>query len=97
MTSDSTGADATDSLLPSEITTTGLERALATTISHSTGTNSTTLNKIFTASGTHTAVQMSGTFNQLSVGGVIGHESVFTSVSLASSDTLTVTWTLTLG
>ena len=97
LTSDSTGADATDTTLPSEITTNGLERALATTISHSTGTNSTTLNKIFTASGTHTAVQMSGTFNQLAVGGTIGHEAVFTSVTLASSDTLSVTWTLTLG
>ena len=97
LTSDSTGADATDTTLPSEITTNGLERALSTTISHSTGTNSTTLNKIFTASGTHTAVQMSGTFNQLAVGGTIGHEAVFTPVTLASSDTLSVTWTLTLG
>ena len=97
LTSDSTGADATDTTLPSEITTTGLERALATTISHSSGTNSTTLNKIFTASGTHTAVQMSGTFNQLAVGGTLAHESVFTPVTLASSDTLSVTWTLTLG
>ena len=97
LTSDSTGADAGDTTLPSEITTNGLERALATTITHSTGTNSTTLAKTFTASGTHTAVQMSGTFNQLAVGGTIGHEAVFTSVTLASSDTLAVTWTLTLG
>ena len=97
LTSDSTGADATDTTLPSEITTNGLERALATTISHSADTNSTTLNKIFTASGTHTAVQMSGTFNQLAVGGTIAHEAVFTPVTLASSDTLSVTWTLTLG
>ena len=48
LTSDSSGADATDTTLPSEITTNGLERALATTISHSADTNSTTLNKIFT-------------------------------------------------
>ena len=97
LTSDSSGADATDTTLPSEITTNGLERALATTISHSADTNSTTLNKIFTASGTHTAVQMSGTFNQLAVGGTIAHEAIFTPVTLASSDTLSVTWTLTLG
>ena len=97
LTTDATGADATDTTLPSEITGTGLERALATTRSHSTGTNSTTLNKIFTASGTHTAVQMSGTFNQLAVGGTLAHEAVFTPVTLASSDTLSVTWTLTLG
>ena len=38
-----TAAASTDStLLTGEITTNGLERALATTISHSTGTNSTT-------------------------------------------------------
>ena len=97
LTSDSTGADATDTTLPSEITTNGLERLLATTISHSTGTNSTTLNKVFTASGTHTAVQMSGTFNQLAVGGILAHEAVFTPVTLTSSDTLSVTGTLTLG
>ena len=93
-----TAAASTDStLLTGEITTNGLERALATTISHSTGTNSTTLAKTFTASGTHTAVQKSATFNQLAVGGTIAHEAVFTPVTLASSDTLAVTWTLTLG
>ena len=97
LTSDSSGEDAADTTLPSEITTNGLERALATTISHSSGTNSTTLNKVYTASGTHTAVQKSGTFNQLAVGGTIGHEAIFTPVTLASSDTLSVTWTLTLG
>ena len=93
-----TAAASTDSeLLTGEITTNGLERALATTISHSSGTNSTTLAKTFTASGTHTAVQKSATFNQLAVGGTIAHEAVFTPVTLASSDTLAVTWTLTLG
>ena len=97
LTSDSTGADATDTSLPSEITTNGLERMLATTRSHSSGTNSTTLAGIFVASGTHTAVQMSGTFNQLAVGGTLAHEAIFTPVTLASSDTLSVTWTLTLG
>ena len=97
LTSDSTGADAGDSTLPSEITTGGLERALATTITHSTGTNSTVLAKTFTSTGTHTAVQMSGTFNQLAIGGTLAHESTFVEVSLSSSDTLSVTWTLTLG
>ena len=97
LTDDDSAASASKTLLTDEITTNGLERALATTITHSTGTNSTTLAKTFTASGTHTAVQMSGTFNQLAVGGTIAHEAVFTSVTLASSDTLAVTWTLTLG
>ena len=97
LTDDDSAASASKTLLTDEITTNGLERAVATTITHSTGTNSTTLAKTFTASGTHTAVQMSGTFNQLAVGGTIAHEAVFTSVTLASSDTLAVTWTLTLG
>lgn len=97
LTTDTTGANADDELLPDEITTNGLERKAATTNSHAGGTNSTTLAYTFTASGTHTAVQMSGTFNQLAVGGTIGHEATFTPVTLASSDTLAVTWTLTLG
>jgi len=97
LTSDTTGANADDELLPSEITTNGLERLAADSIVHAGDSNSTVMVKTFTASGTHTAVQMSGTFNQLAVGGTIGHEAVFTPVTLASSDTLAVTWTLTLG
>ena len=97
LTTDSSGADATDTTLPSEITTGGLARALATTIDHTGGTNSTTLAKTFTSSATHTAVQMSGLFNQLAVGGTLSHENTFTSVTLQTSDTLSVTWTTTLG
>ena len=97
LTVNAAAASTSSTLLTGEITTNGLERALATTISHSSGTNSTTLAKTFTASGTHTAVQKSATFNQLAVGGTIAHEAVFTPVTLASSDTLAVTWTLTLG
>ena len=96
LTSDSTGADAGDTTLPSEITTGGLARAAATTNDHTNGTNSTTLAKTFTASATHTAVQMSGLFNAAS-SGTLSHENTFTSVTLQSSDTLSVTWTTTLG
>ena len=96
LTVDTTGADAADTTLPGEISTGGLERAIATTITHVDDSNTTTLVKTFTASATHTAVQMSGTFNASSVG-ILAHEAVFTSVTLVSSDTLQVTWTLTLG
>ena len=96
LTTDSTGADAGDTTLPSEISTGGLGRAIATTITHVDDSNTTTLVKTFTASATHTAVQMSGTFNAASAG-ILAHEAVFTSVTLVSSDTLQVTWTLTLG
>ena len=96
LTTDSTGADAGDTTLPGEISTGGLGRAIATTITHVDDSNTTTLVKTFTSSGTHTAVQMSGTFNAAS-SGILAHEAVFTSVTLVSSDTLQVTWTLTLG
>ena len=96
LTTDSSGADADDTTLPSEIATGGLERAIATGITHTDDTNVTPLVKTFTASATHTAVQMSGTFNAASVG-ILAHEAVFTAVTLVSSDTLQVTWTLTLG
>ena len=96
LTTDSTGAAAGDTTLPSEIATGGLERAVATTLTHVDDSNVTTLVKTFTASATHTAVQMSGTFNAAS-GATLAHEAVFTSVTLVSSDTLQVTWTLTLG
>ena len=50
LTTDSSGADAGDTTLPSEITTGGLARAVATTITHTNDTNTTTLVKTFTAS-----------------------------------------------
>ena len=96
LTTDSTGAAAGDTTLPDEIDSGGLERAIATGITHTNDTNVTTLVNTFTASATHTAVQMSGTFNAASVG-ILAHEAVFTAVTLVSSDTLQVTWTLTLG
>ena len=96
LTTDSSGADAGDTTLPSEITTGGLARAVADTITHNNDSYVTTLVKTFTASATHTAVQMSGTFNAAS-GATLAHEATFTAVTLVSSDTLQVTWTLTLG
>ncbi len=85
-----------DTTLAGEITTGGLNRADATTKSHTGGTNSTTIQHTFTASATHTAVQKSALFNASS-GGTMSHENTFTPVTLQSSDTLQVTWTTTLG
>ena len=64
---------------------------------HSSGTNSTTIQKTFTASAVHTAVVKAALFNQLAVGGTMAHINTFTAVTLQSSDTLQVTWTVTLG
>mgnify|MGYP003633597756 FL=1 len=87
---------ATDTALTGEITTGGLERADASSKSHSAGTNTTTIQNTFTASATHTAVVKAGLFNAAS-SGTMAHVNTFTSVTLASSDTLEVTWTITLG
>lgn len=87
---------ATDTALTGEITTGGLPRADATTKTHSSGTNSTTLQHTFTSSATHTAVVKAALFNAAS-SGTMAHINTFTSVTLQSADTLQVTWTLTLG
>jgi len=96
LTTSTTTPAATDTLLASEITTGGLERADATTKTHSSGTNSTTLQHTFTSSATHTAVIKAALFNAAS-SGTMAHINTFTSVTLQSADTLQVTWTLTLG
>tara|TARA_B110000014_G_scaffold147720_1_gene102804 strand:- start:132 stop:662 length:531 start_codon:yes stop_codon:yes gene_type:complete len=85
-----------DTTLAGEISTGGLNRADATTKSHTAGTNSTTIQHTFTASATHTAVQKSALFNASS-SGTMSHENTFTPVTLQTSDTLQVTWTTTLG
>lgn len=95
--SSDTGAPSTsDTTLTGEITTGGLARADATTKTHTNGTNTTVLVHTYTASTTHTAVQKCGMFNAAS-SGVLTHENTFTPVTLQASDTLQVTWTLTLG
>lgn len=88
---------AADTALEGEITTGGLARVDAGTKTHVNDTNVSTIVTTFTASATHTAVHKSGMFNAVS-GITLTHEAVFTSdVTLAINDTLTVTWTLTLG
>ena len=84
-----------DTTLTAEITTGGLARADAGTKTHSAGTNSTTIAHTFTASETHTAVQKAALFDAAS-SGTMYHVNTFTATTLISSDTLTVTWTLTL-
>ena len=96
LSENSGGANASHTAVAGEISTSGLSRALASTRTHSSGTNTTTLQNTFTASGSFSAVQLSGLLNAASTG-TLGHEATFTSVALVSGDTLQVTWTLTLG
>ena len=96
LTTDATGTDVTDTTLPSEITTGGLARADASTKTHTNGTNTSTIQHTFSATATHTDVQMSGLFNAASSGDM-AHEDTFTAVTLNNGDDLQVTWTLTAG
>jgi len=97
LTTDTAAAAAGDTALTGELASNGFSRADATTKSHTTGTNSTTVEHTFTASGTVNAINKSGTFNNAS-STILGHEAVFgTTASLISGDTLKVTWTLNLG
>ena len=86
-----------DTTLTGEITTNGLARADATTKSHTAAANTTTIEHTFTASGSFTNVKASALFNASSAG-TMPHEANFGTGSgtLASNDTLKITWTLTL-
>ena len=98
VTTDATGTDVADDALPSEITTGGLIRKNADTVTHTDDTNTTTLVTTYTASASHTAVQMAGTFyDPTSVMGQLILENTFTSTNLVSSDQLELTWTITTG
>jgi hypothetical protein len=94
LSSDTTAPAAGDTTLTGEITGGGLARAQGT-YAHTTGTNTFTITKTFTATASHTAVQKAGLFTASS-GGTMMAENTFTSVTLASNDQLTITWTITL-
>jgi|TARA_R110002167_G_scaffold322646_1_gene528545 hypothetical protein len=87
---------ATDTALTGEITSGGLTRVDAGTKTHTAGTNSTTIQHTFTASTVHTAVVKASLFNAVT-SGYMAHINTFTAVTLQASDTLQVTWTVTLG
>jgi len=95
-TTDATAPAIGDTVLAGEITTGGLARALATTRTHTDDTNVSTISITFTPTTTHTNIQKSGLFD-LVTGGVLSHENIFPPVIILLNDTLTITWTLTLG
>lgn len=87
-----------DTTLVGEITTGGLTRVQAATISHTVGTNVTTLENVFTATAVFTALHKSGLFNQNTIGGQMTQAREFAAdVNLQISDTITITWTITTG
>ena len=98
ISNEATDPVAGDTTLVGEITTGGLTRVQAATISHTVSTNVTTIENEFTATAVFTNLHKSGLFNQVTIGGQMTHAEKFAAdVNLQISDTLTVTWTLTLG
>ena len=98
-----TAPDDTDVKLQTEYTGTGLDRAAATTKTWTNGTGATTtkivLKNTFTStSGSTESITESGLFNSTTVAGsgMLAHQT-FTAVSLTSGDSITVTWTFTVG
>ena len=84
-------------------TSNGLERGIATTKTWTNGTGATTtklvLSKTFTADGTRThAIGESGLFNSTTAdaNGMLARQT-FTDVSLSDGDSITITWTFTVG
>ena len=93
----------TDVVLQTEYTADGLDRAVATTKTWTNGTGATTtkivLKNTFTStSGSTESITESGLFNSTTVAGsgMLAHQT-FTAVSLTSGDSITVTWTFTVG
>ena len=82
--------------LSNEIAANGLSRALATTITHTAGTNTTTLAKTFQCTTAPQAAQKAALFNQAS-NGTMNHVLAFTQRSLQVGDQLTVSFVITLG
>jgi hypothetical protein len=95
LSNDATAPAAGDTTLTGEIVSNGLNRQQGT-VSHTVGTNQTTVQKVFTFTGGTQAVQKSALFN-LSSSGVMAHEVQFTQRTLNTNDTLTVTYTISLG
>lgn len=89
----SAGSAASDRTIPNEITTDGLERAIWTTYTHTSGATSYVLQKVFTATGTHT-VYRAGLLNAQNSGALPFESDLAVIATMASGDTLTINHTI---
>lgn len=94
LSNDTVTETSSSTTLSNEITLNGLGRAQGT-VAHTAGTNTTTVAFTFTATGAQ-AAQKAALFTASS-SGTMNHVLGFTQRSLQSGDTLTVTFTITLG
>jgi hypothetical protein len=103
LTTDAAAAAAADTVLATENTTNSVARSLAT-YAHTYGNSTLTLQKTWSPSGTITALHKAGLFSSLTQGGTtaaLGGPMIYETVlnvdaTVASGDTLQVTWTGTL-
>lgn len=95
LSNDTLTETAASTTLSSEITTNGLGRAQGTVTLPTGAGNQTTVDRTFTASGAQSA-QKAALFTASS-GGTMNHVLAFTQRSLITSDTLQITFTITLG
>lgn len=94
LSNDAVTENAASTVLSNEIVANGLSRAQGV-VAHTAGTNTSTIAKTFTATGAQSC-QKAALFN-LVAGGVMNHVLGFTQRSLITNDTLTATYTITLG
>jgi hypothetical protein len=97
LSTDTTAPAATDTSLLSEQTTNGLARAQGT-LSHTAGTNSSSLAHTWTYTGaTSTTIAKVGLFNAASAGTMVAETLLSSTATVsANGDQITVTWTITL-
>lgn len=94
LSNDTVTETTSSTVLSNEITTNGLGRAQGT-VTHTASTNTTAIDKTFTATGAQSA-QKAALFTLVSAG-TMNHVLGFTQRSLILNDTLQITFTITLG
>ena len=100
LSNDATSPAATDTSLASELVGSGLSRVQGTVTLPTGSGNQTTIANTFTyTGGTSQAVQKTALFTAAGppVNGVMNHEIAFTQRTLFTNDTITLTFTITLG
>lgn len=95
LSDDTVTETSTSTTLSTEIAANGLSRAQGT-VAHTSGTNTTTVDKTFTCTTTTQKAQKAALFTAASVG-IMNHVLAFTERTLIPGDTLEVTFTITLG
>lgn len=96
LSNDALTETATSTVLSTEIAANGLSRAQGTVTLPTGSGNQTTVAKIFTCATTSQAAQKAALFTAAS-SGVMNHALAFTQRTLQVGDTLSITFTITLG